>query len=209
MTYLESIKERQTAEAQRLGRLTQVAAYLCDCWPTWRQVQAESGRLELTNDRSTIAMSYKDDRLVFHVLTSRWVSFAPGDRDLVTAGAKDKTSITVAADKPLPAIARDVERRLLGVAEVIAQRLDEEQEAMAAGRRQGSTALAEFRAQGWLVHDRGYGAAYAYVPDDHALRALGIYIIRVDVETGAMDYDSRPYLPHGIQPRDLFAITKG
>jgi hypothetical protein len=209
MTYLESIKERQTAEAQRLARVREVAAYLCAYMPTWRQVQDEGlPRVELTNDRSTLVLTAKGDRLVVWVQTSRWVEFAPGDRDLVTAGAKEKTEITIAADRPLPAIARDVERRLLDVAEVIAARLDEEQENMAQGRRQGCSAIAEFRAQGWQITDRGHGHVYVYVPDEHALRTLGVYCLRVDPETGDMEYDCRPYLPSGTQPSDLFNINK-
>jgi hypothetical protein len=205
MTYLESIKARETAETKRISRIREVAAYVSACWPTWRQVETES-RVELTNDRSTISVDLKAGRLIFRVQTSRWVQFAPGDRDLVTAGAKQKTEMSVAADRPLPSIAREVDRRLLEVAEVVARNLDEEQANMAAGRRQGSSVLAAFRAQGWQVTDRGHGAAYAYVPDEHALRALGVSSLRIDVETGQIDYDARPYLPYGTQPSDLFNI---
>lgn len=221
--YEQHLAERAAVAERRFGLALDAANTLAG-WLTggggstsapWqvKRIKQYSGHdvIEVTNGHGIIqvhAGGYRQEhRLVAFVPTTRYVEFTPTDWDTVKVNVNDvATEATVNETKPALQIAKEFARKLGEVALDVADALDAEQARMLAERDKAQSVLAEFRAAGWLVREHN-GTGRATVPEDHALRLLGVTGVKVDMETGGIDYDYRTYLPHDITAATLIGIT--
>lgn len=218
--YEQHLAERAVIAAKRLALVQGVAAELLaqlgNGWTVTRPIDTYDNRpgqkLVVSDGRAVIELypgGYKRaDRIIAVVPTVKQVLFAPNDWDTVSvSGFADEKTYDETRNPII--VARAIRNTLVPVAHKVAEALDAEQARMSAARDHGRAVLNQFLRAGWRHSETNGNQARAYVPEGHALRALGIDTIHIDLETGGMEYGYRPYLPGDTTPKALIGLVAG